>query len=105
MNVKLNFSVGGMCIIMGSETSGQMNLIAVFPSDVFDKKDQFVDDYWNWYNNLNPLNQADSIKIKAADKLLTPIVDSIDSANGEGMVKYAKEKKALEWLARYAISV
>lgn len=54
---------------------------------------------------MNPLNQADSIKIKAADKLLTPIVDSIDSANGEGMVKYAKEKKALEWLARYAISV
>lgn len=93
-NPKRNIAVwvGGMRAKMGSETSGQITLNEAIP-DFIEKKDQIVADYWSWYDGLNPLNPADRLKIEAADKVLTPIVESIDSKNGEGTIKYAMDKQ------------
>jgi len=85
--------VGGMRAEMASETSGQITLNEALPSDVWDKKDAIVDEYWTWYDGLNPLNPVDRKIIEAADKVLTPIVEAIDNKDGSGTVKYAMDKQ------------
>ena len=91
-NPKRNIAVwiGGMRAKMGSETSGEIALKDALPADFWNNKDQAVDEYWDWYADLGPAEKL------AADKVLTPIVESIDNANGEGIVRYAMDKQTKE---------
>ena len=90
------FWIGAMSANMSSGTVGAVALKDALPADFWTKKDQFVDDYWAWYNSLDPSKPGDRIKIDKADKILTPIVESIDSRSGEGVVKYAMDKQVKE---------
>ncbi len=80
--------IGTMFLAMQSETRGAIKLADALPPDVWDKKDQFVADYWNWYDN-----EATPVQKKFADRILTPIVDAIDQRNGESIVSYNMNKK------------
>ena len=88
-----NFAIwiGGMRAEMASETSGQIAMKDALPPEVWDKRDEIVDDYWNWYDN-----DASIPEKKAADKVLTPIVNRLDAADGDAIVKYAMDKQVAE---------
>ena len=92
-NPKRNIAlwVGAMRAKMGTETIGQIALKDALPAEFWDTKDEAVTKYWNWYDNVATIPQ----KI-AADKVLTPIVESIDNADGSGIVKYAMDKQTKE---------
>ena len=81
--------IGTMFLTMQSETLGEVTLADALPSDVWDRKDQFVDNYWGWYNN-----DATPLQKNIADKILTPIVDAVDVRNGESKVTYNMDKQA-----------
>lgn len=87
-NPKRNIAVwiGGMRAEMASETSGQIKLNEAIP-DFEESKDQIVSDYYDWYDGLSKPQQI------VADQVLTPIVESISTADGEGIVKYAMDKQ------------
>lgn len=92
-----NFAVwvGGMSLKMSSETSGQITLKEAIPQDVWDNKDQFVEDYDAWknsaaYDDLTPKQKA------AVNTVIDPIVEAVDNADGSLIVKYAMDKQAKE---------
>jgi len=84
-----NFAVwiGAMGIQMQSDTYGSLTLNEALPPEFWDKKDQTVADYWDWYNKATPIQQ------KAADKILTPLINEIDARKGESVVKYGIDKQ------------
>ena len=88
-----NFAIwiGGMRAEMASETSGQIAMKDALPPEVWDKRDEIVDDYWNWYDNDATVPE----KI-AADKVLTPIVNRLDAADGDAIVRYGMDKQVAE---------
>lgn len=81
---------GGMRITMGGITEGSITLNEVLPPDVWERKDQMVADYWVWYDDIGPL---EPVKKQIADRVLTPIVESIDEKDGSGSVKYRLKKE------------
>ncbi len=83
--------VGAMRIKMQSETVGALKLSEALPPEVWDKKDQIVNNYWDWYNN-----DATEFQKKLADKSLTPIVDAIDQRQGESVVEYGIDKQVAQ---------
>ena len=90
--------VGGMRLRMGAETVGEIQLADALPQDVWDRKDEIVNDYWDWYNGLDPSNPSDQVQIKAADEVLTPIVERIDDLDGDATIRYGMNKRpAEEW--------
>ena len=90
--------VGAMRARIGAGTDGQLLLSEAIPPEVFARKDQIVSEYYAWYNALNPANPADKIKKDAADKVLTPIIERLNAADGSAVVKYALDKRpAEEW--------
>ena len=82
--------VGGMRIKMSSETTGEIRLGDALP-DLEDKADEIVTNYWDWYDNDATIPQ----KI-VADKVLTPIVDKIDEADGDAIIRYGMDKQVKE---------
>ncbi len=84
----LSVWVGAMYLSMQSSTLGSISLRDALPDDVWDNKDQFVNNYWNWYNN-----EATDVQKRVADKIFTPIVDAIDNRNGESIVRYNMDKQ------------
>ncbi len=80
--------IGTMGIKMQSETYGSLTLNEALPPEFWDKKDQTVADYWDWYDN-----EATLIQKKAADKILTPLINEIDARKGESVVKYGIDKQ------------
>ena len=93
-----NFAVwvGGMRVRMGSTTIGEIKLKDALPPDTWDRVDEIVANYWGWYNDLNPLNPADAIKIGIADNTLTPIIDELENRNGESIIRYGLDKSPKE---------
>lgn len=83
--------VGGMRATMGSSTVGQIQLIDALPNETWDRRDEIVTNYWNWYDN-----EATLVQQAVADEILTPIVDRIDNADGESIIKYGMEKQVKE---------
>ncbi len=81
--------VGGMRVKMQSETIGAIPLQDAFGQEFWDKKDETVNEYWDWYNN-----EATEIQKKIADRTLSPIVDAIDKRQGESIVQYGMDKQA-----------
>lgn len=82
--------VGGMRLSMSTETVGAIKLIDALPPEAWERKDEIVNDYWDWYDSLGP---GDIAKKKIADEILTPIVDRIDMADGDTFISYAMNKQ------------
>ena len=88
------FWVGAMRLRLESLTEGSLRLDEALSDDIWQRKDEIVDDYWAWYDELGPLDP----KKKIADEILTPIVEKIDAADGSGVVHYRLDKKPKgEW--------
>jgi len=83
--------IGGMRAQMNSDTNGELKLSDALPPETWERKDEIVDNYWNWYNNEATIPQ----KI-AADKVLTPIVEKLDDADGSAIIKYGMDKQVAE---------
>jgi len=83
--------VGGMRAKMESETVGKITLSEALPQDVWDRKDQIVQDYNDWYDN-----EATPAQKIIADQTLTPIVERIDAADGSTIIKYGMDKQVAE---------
>jgi opacity protein-like surface antigen len=80
--------IGTMFLTMQSKTTGAVKLADALPPEIWDKKDAFVKNYHDWYNN-----EATPAQKIVADKILTPIVDAVDQRNGESVVKYKMNKQ------------
>ena len=87
---------GGMRATMASVTVGEIKLIDALPPDVWERKDELVEGYWNWYNGLNPDNPIDRTKIEKADEVITPIVERIENADGDTIIRYGMDKQVKE---------
>jgi len=90
---------GGMRIEMGAETRGEIKLIDALPQETWDRRDQIVGNYWDWYNN-----EAGPIQKEVADEILTPIVDRLEAADGDSIIRYGLDKSAKEeWNVLFGI--
>ena len=83
--------IGGMSLKMSTETAGQITLIDALPPETWERADEIVADYWAWYDGLHPVSDAGKIRI--ADNVLTPIVDRIEAADGDAIIKYGMDKQ------------
>ena len=83
--------VGGMRVKMATETSGAIKMIDALPPETWERRDEIVSDYWDWYDGLNPITDAG--KILVADNVLTPIVDRLDNADGDAIIRYGMDKQ------------
>ena len=90
--------VGAMKASLSSNTVGQIKIKDALPPEVFDRADQIAADYYDWYNSLDPNKPLDAIKIEKADQILTPIVERLESADGEAIIRYGIDKRVKqEW--------
>jgi opacity protein-like surface antigen len=85
--------VGGMWASMASSTVGEISMIDALPADVWNRRDELVGEYWEWYDGLNPNNPLDRVKIEQADEILSPIIDRLEDADGSSIVRYGMEKQ------------
>jgi len=88
--------IGGMRAKMGSYSQGAIKMADAIPQESWDRMDEIVDNYWAWYNGLDPDNPFDARKIEKADEVLTPIVDRLDAADGETTILYGMDKQVKE---------
>lgn len=79
---------GGFFMETGNDTSGQLKLKDALPSADGSRRDQIVSDYYNWYDNEATIAQK-----VVADRVLTPIVERLDNADGEAIIKYGLDKQ------------
>ncbi|MCK5701799.1 MAG: hypothetical protein KAI29_11620, partial [Cyclobacteriaceae bacterium] len=79
---------GGMRLHMGTETVGAIKMSDALPPETWDRIDEIVDDYWNWYDN-----EATPKQKIVADQILTPIVDRLENADGDAVISYAMDKQ------------
>lgn len=88
-----NFAIwaGGMRVKMSSNTAGEIKLGAALPPETWERRDEIVDNYWNWYENEATIPE----KI-VADEILTPIVDRLAEADGDAIIRYAMDKQVKE---------
>jgi hypothetical protein len=84
--------VGAMRASLSSGTVGEIKLKDALPPETFARKDEIVADYNAWYGSLDPNNPLDAIKIAKADQILTPLVERIDAADGEAIIRYGIDK-------------
>jgi hypothetical protein len=87
---------GGMRAKMSSSSSGSVAMIDALPSETWDRRDELVNDYYTWYNSLDPDKPLDAAKIEKADAVLTPIIERLDAADGDAVVKYGMDKQVKE---------
>ncbi|WP_417238735.1 hypothetical protein [Bizionia sp.] len=80
--------VGGFFMETGSNTSGQLKLKDALPSADGVKRDEIVNNYYQWYNNEASIPQK-----VIADQILTPIVERLADADGEAVIKYGLDKQ------------
>lgn len=57
----------GMPLHMATETAGEIKVIDALPPETWERRDEIVDDYWNWYDNEATIPQKN-----VADEILTP---------------------------------
>ena len=79
---------GGMRLHMGTETVGAIKMSDALPPETWDRRDEIVSDYWNWYDNVATIPQK-----KGADEILTPIVDRLEAADGDAVISYGMDKQ------------
>jgi hypothetical protein len=79
---------GGMRASMGSETRGEIQLIDVISPNTWERRDEIVQDYYNWYEN-----EATPPQKIVADRVLTPIVERLEAADGSTIIRYGMDKQ------------
>ena len=83
--------MGGMRAKLESTTVGQIRLADALPQEAWDRKDQIVANYRAWYSALPPFQQS------LVDQTAIPdIVDNIEQANGDAIIRYGMDKQVLE---------
>jgi hypothetical protein len=85
------FWIGAMRVKMQSSTVGQIRLMDALPPDVWDRRDEIVDNYSNWYDGLPAAVQA-----RVDNSPLPDIVDMIDQADGDAIIRYGMDKQVAE---------
>lgn len=85
--------IGGQRASMGAETVGEIQLSDALPPETWERADEIVNSYWNWYDGLDPNRPLDQKKIEKADEVLTPIIDGIDQADGSSIIRYGMDKQ------------
>lgn len=80
--------VGAMSMQMNTETSGEIKLIDALPPEAWERKEEIVLNYYDWYEN-----EATPPQKVVADRVLTPIVERIDAADGESIIRYGMDKQ------------
>jgi hypothetical protein len=83
---------GGMRIKMESSTVGQIRLEDALPPDVWERRDEFVARYEEWYNSL-----PGPIRDRVDQSPLPDIVDRIDEADGDAIAQFQLNKR---WMFR-----
>ncbi len=88
-----NFAIwaGGFRLSMSPETYGAISLADALPPETWDRADEIVEGYNNWYDN-----EASPAQKVAADKVFTPIVEKIGEADGEAVISYGMDKQTKE---------
>ncbi|MCK9452675.1 MAG: hypothetical protein M0Q90_13360 [Bacteroidales bacterium] len=81
--------VGAMSVSLGSNTVGELKLIDALPQETWDRADEIVANYDDWYTN-----DASFAQKAIADKTLGPLVDAIGAADGSAVVRYGLDKRA-----------
>jgi hypothetical protein len=87
----INIWVRAMRVKMNTVTNGSISLRDALPQGTWDRKDQIVEDYNNWV-----LENYDDLSFKqkqVVDKVLTPIVESIDDKDGSAVISYSINKR------------
>jgi len=82
---------GAMSMKMSSDTQGEIQLIDALPPEAWENKDEIVNNYYDWYNN-----EATPPQKIVADKVLTPIVERLDAADGSTIIRYGMDKQVQE---------
>ncbi len=83
--------VGAMRANMSSETRGEVVMKDALPPETWERRDEIVENYWYWYDNEATIKQK-----VAADKVLTPIVDRLEAADGDAVIRYGMDKQVAE---------
>ncbi|MDW5288926.1 hypothetical protein [Formosa sp. PL04] len=86
----LSFWAGAMYINTSGGSTGSITFDELLPNSD-DKRNEIVTNYNDWY-----ANEATPAEKKAADKILTPIVDHIENASGDGTILYSLNKGLAE---------
>ncbi len=81
--------VGAMSVALGANTVGEIKLNEALPPETWERADQIVATYDDWYNNTATIAQR-----AIADQTLGPIVDAIGAADGEAIIRYGLDKRA-----------
>ena len=78
---------------MGSSTVGQIQLADALPPEVWDRRDQIIEDYNAWYDSLTDLQK------QLVDKTPLPdIAERIEQADGDALIRYGMDKQVKqEW--------
>lgn len=79
---------GAMSVKMNSETKGEIKLRDALPDETWDRRDEIVTNYWDWYNN----DAGPGQKI-IADEILTPIVERLEASDGSSIIRYGIDKQ------------
>ena len=82
---------GAMSIKMNSETKGELKLKDALPPETWDRRDEIVANYRDWYDDLTPIKKA------AVDATAVPdIVNRLEAAEGESIIRYGIDKQVKE---------
>jgi len=81
------FWAGVMSVSLGSKTVGELKLNEALPPETWDRADQIVVAYDDWYNNTATIPQK-----VIADQTLGPLVNAIGAADGEAVIRYGLDK-------------
>lgn len=83
----LGLWVGAMSVALGSDTVGELTLKDALPQETWDRADEIVATYDDWYNNTATIPQK-----VLADQTIGPIVEAIDAADGSAVIRYGLDK-------------
>ncbi len=82
---------GGMRVSMSSETVGEVVMKDALPPETWERRDEIVNNYNNWYDGLTPAKKA------LVDKTAVPeIADKLSKADGDAIIRYGMDKQVKE---------
>lgn len=80
--------IGAMNVSLGADTVGAIKLADALPQETWDRADQIVANYEDWYDNTATIAQK-----VIADQTLGPLVDAIGAADGSAVIRYGLDKR------------
>jgi hypothetical protein len=85
-----NFAVwvGAMRASMGAETVGEIKLSDALSQETWERRDEIVQEYGDWYDGLSLAKQ------KIVDKTAIPdIIDGLENSDGSSIIRYGMDKQ------------